>query len=74
MLKIILEHINLMVAVHRIGLDRNPDQGRTQAGELQPPKPQSPENRNKNTNFVDIMISKVLRDFPLRPKSTIEIG
>jgi hypothetical protein len=27
--------------------------------------PQTPENRNlKNTDFVDIMISKVLRDLP----------
>jgi hypothetical protein len=32
-------------------------------------------NRNlKNTDFVDIMISKVLRDLPLQPKSAIEIG
>jgi hypothetical protein len=33
------------------------------AAGLQPPK--TPKNQNlKSTNFVDIMISKVLRDFP----------
>jgi hypothetical protein len=41
-------------------------QGRTQrrvAGPL--PSPQNPQNRNlKNTDFVDIVMSKVLRDSP----------
>jgi hypothetical protein len=33
------------------------------AAKLQPP--QAPQNRNlNNTDFVDIMISEVLRDFP----------
>jgi hypothetical protein len=33
------------------------------AAGLQPPPPETPQNRNfKNIDFVDIMIAKVLRD------------
>jgi hypothetical protein len=41
------------------------DRGRTQGGAAGLQHPQTPQNRNlKNTDFVDIVISKVLRDFP----------
>jgi hypothetical protein len=39
---------------------------------LQPP-PHTPQNRNlKNTDFVDIMISKVLRDLPFSRNQTMK--
>jgi hypothetical protein len=40
-------------------------QGRTQGGGCRAAAPQTPQNRNlKNTDFVDIVVSKVLRNFP----------
>ena len=52
-----------------VGINENiaQEQGSTQAGggcrAAAPPK--TPQNRNlKSTDFVDIIISKVLRDFP----------
>jgi hypothetical protein len=37
------------------------------------PPPQTPQNRNlKNTDFVDIMKSKVLRDFPFSQNQSLK--
>jgi hypothetical protein len=47
-------------------MDTAPVQGRTQGGRLQGCRhPLNPQNRNlKITDFLDIMVSKVLLDFP----------
>jgi hypothetical protein len=42
------------------------NQGPTQGGLPGCSAPQTPEDQNlKNTDFVDFMISKILRDFPI---------
>jgi hypothetical protein len=38
---------------------------RAEAAGLQPPKPPKPKLKKKNTDFVDIMTSKISHDFPL---------
>jgi hypothetical protein len=48
-------------------------QGGGGAPGVQPPKPPKTEIKKK-TNFVDITISKALRDLPFSPKSATEIS
>jgi hypothetical protein len=38
------------------------------------PAPKPPKEKLKRADFVDIMISKVLRNFPLQPKSATQVS
>jgi hypothetical protein len=50
-------------------------QGPNQAGGLLGCSPQSPQNRNIiNTDFVDIMIPKVLRDLPFSRNQPLKLA